>query len=296
MSLVKYEVLLNALEYGSITAAAEKMGYTQSGVSHLINSLEKELGVKLIIRGRNGVRPTPVGESLMPYIRRITSENESFHQALNEITGLVKGKLTIGSFATISSFYLPEVIKGFLELHPNIDFELKSGSYTDIEKWIVNKEVECGFVSLPSQETLTCIPVIMDRLVIATGKNYDHGFANPNSVTLSELEKVDHILIDGKNDYDCIRFFGDSFPRIRVKVITSDAASAIEMVENNLGVIVIPIYLVKDRIDKLNIFEPEKTHNRTLAMAYLNKKEASPVLKKFINYVESQEIKIFNTI
>ena len=74
MSLVKYEVLLNALEYGSITAAAEKMGYTQSGVSHLINSLEKELGVKLIIRGRNGVRPTPVGESLMPYIRRINND------------------------------------------------------------------------------------------------------------------------------------------------------------------------------------------------------------------------------
>ena len=62
MDTKKLEVLLKAIETGNLTAAGDEMGFTQSGVSHLIKSIENELGFQLLIRGKSGVRLTPDGE------------------------------------------------------------------------------------------------------------------------------------------------------------------------------------------------------------------------------------------
>ncbi|MBQ2845910.1 MAG: LysR family transcriptional regulator, partial [Firmicutes bacterium] len=100
MDTLKYEILLNSIETGSISAAAEKMGYSQPGASHMINSLENELGLKLISRTKNGVKLTPTGKALLPYIKNVVSENNSLLQAASEMSGLLKGSLLIGSMDT----------------------------------------------------------------------------------------------------------------------------------------------------------------------------------------------------
>lgn len=296
MSLIKYELLLSAIKHGSITAAAEEMGYTQSGVSHMINSLEDELGVKLIIRGRTGIKATPTGEILIPYISRVISENENFMQEVSDVTGLIKGKLTIGSFSTVSTFYLPEIISEFEKQYPNIDFELRTGTYEEIEKWITDREVDCGFVSLPTQSNLTTIPVIHDHLVVAVGKDYPHNFKDKKVVSLDDLKNVDHILIDGKSDYDIMRLFADSYSELRIKITTSDAYATVKMTENNLGVAVIPIHVIKEFKDSLDIYEIEEKHYRTLALAHLGKSQASPILKKFIEFISSKDAQDYNSI
>ena len=287
MSLTKYQILISALEHGSLTAAAEELGYTQSGVTHMLNSLESELGVQLVIRSRTGVRPTATGEILIPYIKRVLNAEQNFVQALSEITGLLRGKLTIGTFVTASSFYLPEIISEFQQKYPHINYELRNGTYEEIEQWIENREVDCGFVSLPTRSNFKYVPVINDRLVVAAGKEYRHHFKDTNSITIEELQNEDIILIDGKSDYDVIRIFSNAVNKLNVKATVEDSYSTIKMIENNLGVGLLPVYLADHFKDSINIYELENASCRTLAFAYLNKKEASPIAKKFISFIES---------
>ncbi len=288
ISLTKYQLLISAIEKGTLSAAAEEMNYTQSGVSHMINSLEEEIGVKLVVRSRTGIKLTSSGEILIPYIRQILNHEQNFRQALSEITGILSGKLTIGTFTTISAFYLPEIISRFRKQYPNIVFELKPGTYEQIEHWLESREIDCGFVSLPTKDSFEILPVYKDRLVVAAGKEFHHNFKNTKSVTIKELEETEHILIDGITDYDQIRIFKKDINKLKVRIITGDSYSAIKMIENNMGIGVIPYNMAGQFQETLNIFEMEETFYRTLAFAYINKSEASPVLKHFISFLEHE--------
>lgn len=287
MDTLKYELLLTSLEIGSITAAAEKMGYTQSGVSHMLNSLEDELGVKIIIRNRNGVKPTAAGDTLIPYIKKVVAENNKFMQAVSEVSGLLKGSITIGSLDTISTSYLPKIITEFKKIYPNIEFILKSGTYQDSESWLIHKDVDCGFVLLPTDMPFKTFPVVNDRMVIVSGKEYQPGFADPKAVTLEELLKEEIILIDGIDDYDITRIFSSEINNLQVNVTTADTFAAIKMIQNNLGLGVMSILLASEFSDILNIYEFEEDYNRTLALAYSSKKDLSPIAKKFVEFIES---------
>ena len=69
METKKWEAMLTAVELGSFTRAAERLGVTQSGLTHMMNSLEKEVGFPLLIRDHYGVRFTAAGERLIPAAR-----------------------------------------------------------------------------------------------------------------------------------------------------------------------------------------------------------------------------------
>lgn len=291
MSLVKYQLMISALENGTLTSAGNEMGYTQSGVSHMLSSLEKELGVQLIYRNRTGVRPTSAGEMLLPYMKKIVSENITMMQVLSEVTGNIRGKITIGSFATISSFYLPDMIKKFQESYPNIEYHLKTGTYEEIEDWIDHGVVDCGFLSMPIQKNYKYIPVLHDRLVVVAGKEYSEKFKGSDTVSLEQLQDESLVLLDGRCDYDIIRFFPDYVNKLKVKVTVGDAYSAVKMISKNLGIGIIPISLVKEFSDCIDIYELDCDSSRTLALAYPNKKVSAPVTKKFIDFIQEESVK-----
>ena len=69
----KYRALMSAVELGSLTRAAEALGCTQSAVSHAIASLEQELGFRLLLRARSGIRLTDEGERMLPAVRSLLS-------------------------------------------------------------------------------------------------------------------------------------------------------------------------------------------------------------------------------
>lgn len=288
MDTIKYEVLLDAIETGSISLTAKRMGYTQSGVSHMLNSLEDELGIKLIIRDRNGVKATTAGKTLIPYVKRIVSEHNSFLQAVSEVSDLLKGSITIGSMDTISTVFLPEIIREFKEIYPDIEFYLKNGSYEDNEHWLLHKDVDCGFILLPSSVPFETFPVVFDRFVVVCGKGYQHHFSEKKGITKKDLLEERLILVDGIDAYEITRIFSADIDHLNVSVTTQNTLAAIQMLQNNLGVCILPCSLAQKFPDTLNSYEFDPPYPRTLALAYQNKKEISPVTKKFIEFVESK--------
>jgi DNA-binding transcriptional LysR family regulator len=74
MNIQKHMAFVMTVEYGSFTKAAEMLNYSQSGISRMINDLEKEWGVSLLERGRSGVRLTSDGLKLLPFAKSVCSE------------------------------------------------------------------------------------------------------------------------------------------------------------------------------------------------------------------------------
>ena len=98
MDTKKLRALLTALNKGSLTAAAEELGYTQSGLTHMMNSLEEELGVKLLVRSKSGVLLSTAGQELLPLMRTVAESVENLEQSAEKIRLRSVTNLRLGAF------------------------------------------------------------------------------------------------------------------------------------------------------------------------------------------------------
>ena len=91
MNIQKYLAFFKTVEYGSFTKAAERLNYSQSGISRQISDLEKEWNIALLERSRSGVRLTSDGLALLPYAKRVCEEYEKLQTQVDELNGLQSG-------------------------------------------------------------------------------------------------------------------------------------------------------------------------------------------------------------
>lgn len=96
MDTSKCRALLYAIENGTMAQAAEQLGYTPSGISRMIVSLENETGFPLLYRGKEGVIPTAECEALLPSIRELLFHEDRYRQTASAICGLNQGTITVG--------------------------------------------------------------------------------------------------------------------------------------------------------------------------------------------------------
>ena len=124
MNIQKYMAFIKTVEYGSFTRAAGVLSYSQSGISRMINDLENEWNVSLLERGRAGVRLTSDGLKLLPFAQNVCNEYQKLQAQADELNGLQSGLIRIGTFSSIATYWLPNIIKEFQKDYPNIDYEL----------------------------------------------------------------------------------------------------------------------------------------------------------------------------
>jgi len=127
MNLQKYMSFVKTAECGSFTKAAELLNYSQSSISRMINDLEKEWKVALLERSVGGVKLTSDGMKLLPYAKSVVAEFEKLQMEVDELNGLQSGLIRIGTFSSVATHWLPNIIKEFQKAYPNIDYELLLG-------------------------------------------------------------------------------------------------------------------------------------------------------------------------
>ena len=116
----KRAALLTAIDVGNLTRAAEQLGYTQSGLSYIIKSLETEFGFPLLIRSRSGVRPTADCTRILPLLRELHHKSQMLEQEVADIRGLAVGNVSVGVFPCISRFWMPNILRDFTARYPGI--------------------------------------------------------------------------------------------------------------------------------------------------------------------------------
>lgn len=199
MSISKYQVFLKTVSCGSFSKAAEAMNFTQSGISHAINSLENELGVKLLSRNRGGVVLTADGRAVLPKIEKLCAAHHSLMQTVEGLKDMDSGLVKIATFSSVSAQWLPRILKSFGKVYPNIEFEVVTGDFYDqIEDWIVNGTVDCGFLRLPSVKRLQTYALHRDELQVIVP--CDHPYADRDPFPVSALAEEPFIQLEEGDD------------------------------------------------------------------------------------------------
>ena len=283
MDIKKYETLVRVIEQGSITRASDTLGCTQSSVSQTINNLETEFGFPILIRSRTGIRLTPEGEKILPAIRGILSSSEQLNQIVSSIRGLDTGIVRIGTFSSVGVHWLPGMIKEFAEIYPDIELNLMSGDYYDVEQWLKDGSIDLGFIALPSAVNCRTFPLMEDRLlaVLPVG----HRLAELDQVPLVELRDETFISLLAASDQDVRRVLESVGIRPKVKYKTKDDYAIISMVENGLGISIMPELLLQGHHSNVVTRPTFPGVQRVIALAVPDSSEFSPAVQAFALHV-----------
>lgn len=284
MNIQKYMALVKTIEYGSLTKAADVLNYTQSGISRMIKDLETEWGISLLERGRAGVSLTSDGIKLFPQLKRICREHEILMGQIDELHDMQAGMIRIGTFSSVATHWLPNMIKAFQQNYPKIDFELLLGDYTEIESWILEGRVDFGFLRLPTKADLETIFLEQDRLMVVLPEN--HPLAGCDRFPIRELENSPFMLLEKGAKAEISEIFEKHNISPQIHFITWDDYAIMSMVENGLGISILPELILQRIPYRIIPKELEVPAFRDIGIAMREQKSLSLASKKFLEYIQ----------
>lgn len=283
MNIQKYMAFVKAVEYGSFTKAAEALNYTQSGISRMINDLETEWGVSLFERGRAGISLTSDGLKLLPQLKRICNEHEILMTKVEDLQDMQSGMIRIGTFSSVATHWLPNIIKLFKKDYPNIDFELLLGDYTEIENWIIEARVDFGFLRLPTKAEIETIFLEQDRLLVVIPQ--DHPLADCERFPINELVNSPFMLLEKGAKAEISEIFDKHKISPQVHFTTWDDYAIMSMVENGLGISILPELILQRIPYQIVAKELEVPAFRNIGIAMREQKSLSIAAKRFLEYL-----------
>lgn len=184
-NIQKMQVLLETVRAGSFTRAAERLSYSQSGVSRMVGDLEADWGFKVLDRSREGVVLSADGRQVMPAVEALCEEFGRLQRRVDEMRGLMRGKICIGTFSSVATHVLPPVIAHFRADHPDVDYELLMGDYSEIEQWVSEGRCDLGFIPHePRGVGVASRPLVQDELMAVVPA--DSSFATAEVISLAD--------------------------------------------------------------------------------------------------------------
>lgn len=279
----RYEVFMKVIEKGSFTKAAEDFGYTQSAVSQMIKTLEDELSTTLISRSRKGISLTPDGKEFFPFISNVSHAYRELMEKSKEMQGLESGNIRIGTFSSVSSQWLPSLIKDFKKIYPSVHFQLQQGEYTSIVQYIREGSVDFGFVNPEAAEELQTIPLKEDEMLAVLP--VDHPLATHPTVTMEDLLKEPFILLEEGHLSEPLEIFkkNNLHPNIQFRV--HDDYTIMSMVEKGLGISILPQLVLNKVSYQLAIKEITPPIVRTIGIAFKNKRTLPIASRHFVDFL-----------
>ncbi|MBQ6373199.1 MAG: LysR family transcriptional regulator [Clostridia bacterium] len=285
MSISKYEAFLKTVEMGSLTRAAEALGYTQSGMTYILNSLEDECGLTLLKRDRSGVQLTSDGLEMLPYIEGLCESWRLISEKRDELKGMESGHLRIGTFTSVSTHWLPAIIHSFRESYPNITFELVHGDYAQIQDWLLRGRVDLGFTQLPLRDGLESLHLRSDALLAVLPEG--HPLASRKSIDLDALLQEPFIMY-AENTPGGIRVMLNS-RRVKpnTQFVVEDDHAIIAMVEGGLGVSVLSDLVLRRSPCRIVKRPLEPPVCREIVLAYPEGRAITVSSRRFVEYVKN---------
>lgn len=285
VNLIKYQAFIRVVELGNVTKAAQDLGYSQPGISHMLDSLESELGFPLLIRGKDCVRPTPEGEKILYYCRQIVKSQNLLLETADSVNGLMSGTLSIGTlYTTIISGIVPRIIRDFTSAYSNIQIRLLEYALPAIPEQLQNGDIDIAFMAGPVPKGFEFLPLFEDVICLVMAK--DHPFSQYDKVPIAKLSGCDFITPNaGWDDNLQLVSAKKSFtPHIR-HYAASDAAGTV-MAAEGLGVYIVSKLQAESSGIPVAIREFREDVSRTVGVAYRKTKYPSSILREFIHTVE----------
>lgn len=275
MTLAQLQVFIAAAQAGSFTRAAEEIGFTQSAVSQMIHALEKELGVSLFHRSRNGITPTSIGERMLQHARDILTITSTMTQEANSARGLAAGTLRIASIPSVASRFLPGLLGSFRKRFPAVEIILLEGENDEINTWLKSSVVDIGF-TVHADTQLQALPLLQDVMMVILPDTH----SLKDSATLSYTQIADRCFIMPKDG--CIKNMLEKHhitPRVTFEV--RDVTTILTMVQEYIGVTIMPELYIPEVIPNVCAIPLSPTITREVVLAVRDWQAISPITAEF---------------
>lgn len=283
-NLQKYRAFIGAVECGSFTSAAQRLHYSQSGISRMIGDLEREWGMALLQRGHAGVQLTAQGARLLPYAREVCRAHQQLQDQIEEINGLQTGLIRIGTFSSVATHWLPGIISRFQQDYPAIDYELLLGDYTEIEGWIAEGRVDCGFLRLPTRPEFETVPLQRDELLAVLPE--DHPLAGCDCFPMRALCDSPFMLLEKGGRAEIAGIFERCHLTPNIHFTTWDDYAIMSMVESGLGISILPRLILQRVPYHIAIKRLQVPAYREIGLALRSRKTAPLAVRRFLEYLQ----------
>lgn len=279
MDTKKLEALVVSVELGSFTRAAEQLGYTQSGLTHMMNSLEKDIGFTVLVRGRSGVQLTPAGQRIFPLVQECLAGSAALEREISLINSHKEDSVRVAAYESIARHWLPEVIQQFRREHPDVTVDIQMGSVDEVYRWVLEDRVDMCFASRQDYNTLDWTPLRDDELLAILPPDYPDG---DNAFPIEFFNGQEFLMPSMGFDKDILRVLNEHgvAPLIRTTQVSDSAV--ISMVEHGLGVSVLSRLVLRGRQNSVRALPLLPQAFRKLGIAAHPRKELRPIVRKFI--------------
>ena len=202
---------------------------------------------------------------------------------VDELNGLQSGLIRIGTFSSVATHWLPNIIREFQKDYPNIDYELLLGDYTEIEEWIAEGRVDCGFLRLPARGDFETIFLEEDQLLAILPEH--HPLAELEKIPVSALCGEPFLLLEKGANAEVSEIFERSGLTPNVRFTTWDDYAIMSMVESGLGISILPELILRRVPYRIAAKELEVPAYRNIGLALRNRKTTSLAVKRFLEYL-----------
>ena len=282
MESKKLEALLMAVDLGSFTKAAEVLGYTQSGLTHMMNSLEKEVGFTLLERGRSGVRLTEEGERIAPAVREFLQANARLDSVIEQVASSRTEIIRVSAYASIAMHWLPGIIQRFREECPDVDVDIRMADHVDVPyELLAQGKMDAILVSPQDEGQYEWAHLADDPMFAVLPRDFDT--QGMTAFPLAAFEARDFIMPSQGFDKDIMRIFNRIGVKPHILPTWVDDPTVISMVSHGLGVSMMTELTVRGRTDGVKLLPVEPASSRELGLAVRSLDAASDGLRHFID-------------
>ena len=278
MDINRIEMLIRAIDLGSLSKASKEFLYTPSAFSHILSSVEKELNTTLIKRSYTGITPLEDKKEIIDLMRKMLDiHKQIIHlSADNRLTQ----SISICAYSSISKLVLPELSKSLQSLYPDLKIDIFVSD--NLKKLSEKADVIIGEkISLENYiwEVLIDDPYVV--VVPASSELYSKGFSNE--------EKYDDMIIL-PNDHIILNYVKkENFSKV-MSVSSDDDGSILEMVRAGMGIAILPRLSVGAVDEKIKILPIEPSLTRKLGILYECKFKNNPVIRNIAEKIKNYKI------
>ncbi|SFQ13725.1 DNA-binding transcriptional regulator, LysR family [Lachnospiraceae bacterium XBB1006] len=285
MDLNRYALFVDVAETRNFTKSGVRMGYTQSGVSHVLKSMETELGFPLFVRNKYGVTLTSEAERILPIVKELLEVNRKLNRVSDSLKQRKAGHISIGTFASIAHNWLPEISAAFIRENPGTTLELIEGNPKDLCTYLEEKKADIIFISRSSVTSdMEWIPLYEDPLLALLPDSYNT--KGMTSFPISEFEDKPFLLPDKDVFTDLPDLLVNHGVHVNVVCTAREDLSLMHMVANGLGFTIMPQLSVLDMKYPLNYLPFSPALTRELGIAYIKNDHLSDAAKRFIEITQ----------
>ena len=277
MDSKKLEILMTAADLGSFTKASEVVGYTQSGLTHMMDALEKEVGFPLLQRNHNGITLTEQGLQLMPAIREFLKANANLENQIKQIAEQKSEIIRIAAYASIAMHWMPELLYRFKRICPevNVDLRMVDDALEPFEL-LESGQTDVIFASRQHYSFCDWIPLYNEIMYAILPKDYP--INGRTHFPLEEFEGLEFLMPYGRFDMDVKSALSPLGIKLNARTARVDDETLIQMVGKGLGVTMMSELMIRGRTDNVLCIPVAPKSIRELGMGtHVKKKETESV-------------------